>query len=122
MLNKFKLILSKLMVAQKNKKFFVQVQNNKLNYFLLNFLWDEGFIHGYFLFRRNLIVFFKVPKTDFSLLENIIFLKGSYSSSFFKNLDFLEKKIVVFVVNDKGIFLHSHLVKLGLGGFQLSKL
>ena len=123
MINNFKNLVSKLMIAHKKNCLFIEVQNNKLNSFLLNFLWDENLIYGYLLFCKNIfIVFFKNSKTSFSLIENTTYLNGSYSNIYFKNLAIVEKKTIVFILNDKGIFLNTYLTKLGLGGFKLFKL
>lgn len=123
MLNNFKNLISKLMIAHTKNFLFIEVQNKKSNSLLLNFLWDENLIYGYLLSCRGIfIVYFKNSKTSFSLVENTKYLTGSHSNSFFKNLNILEKKTIVFVLNDRGIFLNNHLPKLGIGGFKLFKL
>jgi ribosomal protein S8 len=115
------------MIAQKKKLSFIKVKNINTNYLLLNFLWDEGFIYGYLFFRHggsnSLIVYLKKLKLGFSLLENIKFLNNSINqTNFYKNLGIIQKKTIFFILNDRGIFLRSYLVKQGLGGITLSKL
>ena len=123
MLNNFKSLISKLMIAHKKNFLFIEIQNKKSNSLLLNFLWDENLIYGYLLFCKGIfIVFFKKSKTSFSLIENTKYLTGSHSNAFFKNLAILEKKTIVFIFNDKGIFLNTYLPQLGIGGFKLFKL
>jgi ribosomal protein S8 len=124
MLNKFKNILSKLMIAQNKKLFFIQIPNKKSTQILLNFLWIEGLISGYYIYfnRSFLIVFLKKIKKYHSLIENISFLNGFHKNLFFKNICKTEKKTIFFVLNDKGIFLHKSVIKIGLGGFKISKI
>ena len=107
MSNKFKLLLSKIVVAQQNKKNFLKVKIVFADLHFLNVLWKNGIIYGYnkisigynIILRDNLVSFgcFMRNKLTKKKLKTLLILNPNDSYIFltYKEISILSKKSLI---------------------------
>ena len=117
-------ILSKLYVAEKKKKKLTRFSLSNCNFDLLDFLWKDGFIHGYSRVEEGgkITVFLKYFHSGGGFFSNIIFLKKQkISLQGLKSLSVLDKNYYYLVWTTKGILSTDCCVKVGIGGYLIAR-
>ena len=57
MLNKIKNMFSRIYIGNQRKKKLIAIKKSFINLDVLNLLWKEGFIYGYFLDKKTLFYY-----------------------------------------------------------------
>lgn len=116
-------ILSKLKVAGKKKKKLIILTTNSFGFNLLNFLWREGFIYGYYRTGFQATVFLKYFFSGSDFFSRLIFFNLKFVSwKKIKLLAFFNKNSFCFVWTVQGIFSFEFCIKKKLGGYVIGQL
>lgn len=124
MVKKVKDIFSRLNISQQRKKKLVIINYSKGISIILDLLWKQGFIYGYFFNKITLSysIFIKYSKNSNCLLKNLTFSNRYTNYKELSSLFFREKNILIFLFNEKGLFFISSFLNRGLGGSVIIKL
>jgi ribosomal protein S8 len=116
-------ILAQLKVAEsrKKKKLIILTTNN--GFTLLNFLWSEGFIYGYYRIGLQAIVFLKYYITGRGFFLTLhICDQRLVTTQRLKSLYFLNRNNFYIVLTVGGIFSLDFCIKKKLGGSVICQL
>ena len=105
-INRFKLILAKIKIAQLHSKKTLKLKLFSIDLLLLNVLWKNGFIYGYKKEKNTYFIFLKYSKGH-SLINNIIFSNTKVSANYLNNLLKIDPYQSYFMFTSEGIFFYS---------------
>lgn len=120
-INNFKLILSKIRVAQQNKKKILKLNTFDNDLIILDILWKKGFIYGYNKTKNGYIIFLKYSLQGFGVLESLIFLNSKLTKKELKTLLILDSNFSYLVLTYKGIAIYSLVSTIEHGGKIIAK-
>jgi hypothetical protein len=110
--NKFKLLLSKIIIAQSRKKKKLKLKSLSVDLVLLNILWKIGIIYGYVLTKVSFIIFLKYSASGVMLSPDA-FSYLTLTKKQLKVLLVLNPNVTYMLLSFKGIsiYLKSNLIK-----------
>lgn len=120
-MNQLKLIFSKIIVGSKLFKKTIYLKLNKKNKKVINLLWDEGFIYGYYIKQKVYKIFLKFCKKNISLLNNLRFLHMFVNYKYLKKFVLFEKQSYIFIFNNNNCYFFSSFIKKRIGGIIFIK-
>jgi len=125
MVNQFKSILSKLVLAKKKNKKIIEINYIKSNKKILNLLWYNNFIYGYYIILNannwKYKIFIKFSEI-YCFFKKKTYLKSIISYKNLKLISLLENNYNYFLINDKGFFSIKESLKFKVGGFIFFKI
>jgi ribosomal protein S8 len=122
-INKFKFVLSKIKVAQLNKKKKIQVKIIYTELIILDALWKNGFIYGYTKkVKDNYNVFLRYSLRGLGILNSISFSKLKLNNKQLKTLIILDPNYMYLMLNNEGIVTLSRNTLAKAGGTIIVKL
>ncbi len=120
--NKFKLVLSKIKIAQCNYKKILKLKISSIDFILLNILWKEGFIFGYSKIKQFYFIFLKYNLQGIGLLSSIDFMLILVTKKELNNFKLIDPLCNFLVMTSKGLKLYFQKNLLAdNGGFLLAK-
>jgi ribosomal protein S8 len=120
--NKLKLLLSKIRVAQLNKKKKLKLKILLIDVFLLEILWKNNFIYGYNKIQLCYFVFLRYNLQGQGILDSVIFLNSHLNNKKLKRLLSLNPNENYLVLTHRGISICSAIDSVGYGGKLIAKL
>lgn len=122
-INKVKLLLAKIKIAQLSYKKFLKVSIFSMDLILLNKLWANGFIYGYSKINNLFIILLKYNLRGLGILKSIIFLNSNLSQKKLLSMLKLDPFYTYVVMTTKGIMFYSiNNLKVNCGGVLIAKL
>jgi len=121
MINKFKLILSKIRIAQQNKKKILKLNVFNSDLLILNVLWKKGLIYGYNKTKDGYVVFLKYSLRGLGLLNSLVFLNTKLTKKELKTLLILDSNFSYLVLTYKGVYIYSLANNIKYGGKLIAK-
>jgi len=122
-INKIKLLLAKIKIAQLSYKKFLKVSIFSMDLILLNKLWANGFIYGYSKINNLFIILLKYNLRGLGILKSIIFLNSNLSQKKLLSILKLDPFYTYVVMTTKGIMFYSiNNLKVNCGGVLIAKL
>lgn len=109
LINKFKLVLSKIRLAQLNKKKILQLKISSVNFVFLDLLWKHGLIFGYNKTQFCYIIFLRYSLSANGSLNSIVFFNFKLTNKEFNSLASLNPHNNYLVLTSKGISIGSTL-------------
>ena len=94
---KYKLLLSKIKIAQLENKHLFTIQYSSSDLVVLNLLWKNGLIYGYSRDESNCIIFLKYNNKGLGLFTYLSYSNELLSNNLLKNKCFLNPKARYFV-------------------------
>ena len=116
-------ILAQLKVAgtRKKKKLIILTTNN--GFMLLNFLWSEGFIYGYYRIGLQAVVFLKYFISGRSFFLSLhLCNQRLVNTQRLRSLHFLNRNNFYIVLTIGGIFTLDFCIKKKLGGSVIGQI
>ena len=120
-INRFKLILSKLKVAQLNRKKIIKINLFLTDLKLLNLLWKNGFIYGYCKCNNSYNIFLKYTLKGLGILNSIIFLNKKVSKKELNNILLLNSGNSYLILSLDGLKIYSGNSVVVFGGILMAK-
>lgn len=114
-------LISQIKINLKKKKTVLLQKNTKIIIELLNALWNEKLIYGYYIFKSDFVkVYLKFNKVGKSLIQNIKMISTSgrrvyMSIDEINKLNSIRQKFFFFSTS-KGILSHTRALELNVGG------
>lgn len=121
MINKFKSILSKIRIAQQNKKKILKLNVFNSDLLILNVLWKKGLIYGYNRKKDGYVIFLKYNLRGVGILNSLVFLDTKLTKKELKTLLILDSNFSYLVVSYEGIFIYSLATNVKYGGKLIGK-
>jgi ribosomal protein S8 len=121
-INKLKLLLSKIRVAQLNNKKKLKLKSLSIDTFLLEILWKNGFIYGYNKTQLGYFIFLRYNLQGQGILDSTIFLDYDLSNKKLKGLLLLNPNDSYLVFTHIGTSIYSTINAVRHGGKLIAKL
>jgi ribosomal protein S8 len=120
-INRFKLILSKLKVAQLNRKKIIKINLFLTDLKLLNLLWKNGFIYGYCKCKKIYNIFLKYTLKGLGVLNSMTFFNKIISKKELNNILWLNSGNSYLILSFDGLKIYSGNSKVIFGGVLMAK-
>lgn len=120
--NKFKLLLSKIRIAQCNKKKKLKLKIFSIDLILLDLLWKNGVIYGYNKKKDICIIFLRYSLRGFGMVDSVAFLYPILTKKQLKTLIILNPYYSYLILTFKGISICSKSNLVDYGGILIAKL
>lgn len=117
MSSKFKLLLSKIVVAQQSQKKRLKLKIFRINLIFLNALWKNGIIYGYTKIKNGYNIILKYNSAS---LCN--FMYNTLTKKKLKTLTILNPNDSYIFLNSKGISIYSKKSSINSGGVLIAKI
>jgi ribosomal protein S8 len=117
MSSKFKLLLSKIVLAQQSQKFFLNLKISYVDLTFLNVLWKNGIIYGYNKINNNYNIILK-----YNSLSSGGFIHNKLTKKKLKTLITLNPNDSYIFITCKGVFIFSKKSLIMDGGILISKI
>ncbi len=115
------LALLKIASTKRKKKLIIVTTND--GFLLLNFLWSEGFIYGYYRCGFHAIIFLKYFISGRSFFSTLHIGKSRLlNGKLLKSLHFLNKNNFYLVLTVEGVISLDLCVKKKLGGYVIGQI
>jgi ribosomal protein S8 len=121
-INKLKLLLSKIRVAQFNKKKKLKLKILSVDIFLLEILWKNNFIYGYNKIQSGYFVFLRYNLQGQGILDYLLFLYSHLNNKKLKRLLLLNPNESYLVLTQRRISICSAMNAVQHGGKLIAKL
>ena len=122
-INKVKLLLAKIKIAQLSYKKILKVSILSIDLILLNKLWEFGFIYGYSKINNFIYILLKYNLRGFGLINSVIFFNIILSKKALQDALKLDPFYSYLVMTTKGIMFYSKKTsEINHGGFLIAKL
>jgi len=120
--NQFKLLLSKIKVAQFNKKKILKLKLFSVVLPLLDILWGCGIIYGYSKIKNGYIIFLKYSLRGLGTLNSVAFFYPILTKNQLKTLLTINPHYSYLVLTCKGISIRLKKNLVQYGGILIAKL
>lgn len=122
-INKVKLLLAKIKIAQLSYKKTLKVSILSMDLILLNKLWEFGFIYGYTKINNIFYILLKYNSKGLGLINSVIFFNVILSKKELLSALKLDPFYSYLVMTTKGIMFYSiKSLKINYGGVLIAKL
>jgi len=122
-INKVKLLLAKIKIAQLSYKKILKVSILSMDLILLNKLWEFGFIYGYTKINNIFYILLKYNSKGLGLINSVIFFNVILSKKELLSALKLDPFYSYLVMTTKGIMFYSiKSLKINYGGVLIAKL
>jgi ribosomal protein S8 len=129
MRSKFKNIIFKIKIAKKKKKICILIKVTVLNTLILNTLWNNKLIYGYYIItspknkRINYYqIILKYSNSNLSLFNKVFSLYYNIKCYNILSINLLENNYMYLIINDKGYFNIKCALQIKTGGTIFLKL
>lgn len=119
--NKFKLLLSKIRVAQHSKKKKLKLKKFSVDLLFLDVLWKNGVIYGYTKIKDSYIIFLRYSLKGV-MIDSVAFLYPRLTKKQLKTLITLNPHFSYLVLTFKGVSICSKSNLVQYGGRLIAKL
>ena len=117
MSSKFKLLLSKIVVAQQSQKKILKIKTFHINLIFLNALWKNGVIYGYTKINNGYSLILKYNSANLCR-----FMHNKLTKKKLKTLTILNPNDSYIFLNPKGISIYSKKSSIINGGTLIAKI
>jgi len=122
-INKVKLLLAKIKIAQLSYKKILKVSILSIDLILLNKLWEFGFIYGFSKINNFIYILLKYNLRGFGLINSVIFFNIILSKKALQDALKLDPFYSYLVMTTKGIMFYSKKTsEINHGGVLIAKL
>lgn len=122
-INKVKLLLAKIKIAQLSYKKILKVSILSMDLILLNKLWEFGFIYGYNKINNFIYILLKYNLRGLGLINSVIFFNIILSKKALQSALKLDPLYSYLVMTTKGIMFYSiKTSEINYGGVLIAKM
>lgn len=123
----YRSIISKIIIAQYKNKRLVHIGYKKIYKSVLNLLWIEGYIYGYYIQKKNIAyklytILIKYPINKLHIFDKTSYIKKLVSYNRFRSINTLEYSYCYLLINDRGLFTYKTISNFGVGGLIFVKI
>jgi hypothetical protein len=111
--NKYKLVLSKIKIAQCNRKINLKINLFSVDFTLLNTLWKNGVIYGYKKMSGHYIIFLKYNSVGCGLFMNVMISDFKVTKNQIKVLTKIDPNYSYLSLTNKKIAIPCSSIKYG---------